>query len=90
VSAYRTQRHKALPLIVDFLDRNYPCDCPRTDPCGSSTAEAIEIVQTVLEAVAADTWDEGFTRGVGADNIDAALHETREIDLNPYRASETA
>ena len=44
---------------------------------------------TALEAVAADIWDEGFTRGVDADSIDAALHETREIDLNTYRNEHT-
>ena len=43
-----------------------------------------------MRAVKAQIWDEGFTRGINADNIDADLHETREIDLNPYRASETA
>lgn len=39
-------------------------------------------------ALLARIWDEGFTRGVDAGSIDSDLHETREIDLNPYRASE--
>ena len=47
-------------------------------------------MEAAFNAVAADIWDDGFARGVNADNIDADLHETREIDLNPYRASETA
>jgi len=44
-------------------------------------------LRAALETVAAHIWDEGFTRGVDADSADADLHETREIDLNPYRGA---
>lgn len=39
--------------------------------------------------VRAEAWEMGFAKGINSDRVDAALHETREIDLNPYRIEHT-
>lgn len=51
---YRKLRQKALPAVVDFLDRNYPCKCPVGDECGGSYPEAEALIEVVLDEVYGD------------------------------------
>src|SRR5699024_10745724 len=85
----RQGRHQMIPQrltdkAIYYASENANLDRFNTD----SLAYAEHLVEAALHAVAADIWDEGYTRGVNTYDVDASLHDTREIDLNPYRASE--
>ena len=90
MSANRALRNNVFVVVHDFLVDNYDCDCPRIDPDGSHTAEALELTQRILGAVdAQEIWEDGYSSGAG-DNysgtpvgeIDPTLDDDRTH--NPY------
>lgn len=90
MSANRELRHNVFEAVHDFLEDTYDCDCPRADPDGSHTAEALELTQRILGAVDAQgIWEDGYSSGAG-DNysgtpvgeIDSTIDDDRTP--NPY------
>lgn len=47
----RELSHMVFPVVLDFLDDHYDCDCPRADPDGSNNYEALELTELVLSEV---------------------------------------
>ena len=66
MSAQRELRNKIFIEVLDFLEDHFDCDCPRIDPDGSHTAEALELTQLILGAVdAQEIWEDGYSSGAG-------------------------
>ena len=93
MSTNRELRLKVFMAVHDFLEDHFDCDCPRIDPEGSHTAEALELTQSILGAVdAQEIWEDGYSSGAG-DNysstpvgeIDSSLCDERTP--NPYEGT---
>ena len=48
MSTSRELRLEIFATIHDFLEAHYDCDCPRADPDGSHTAEALSLAGLVI------------------------------------------
>ena len=48
MSISRELRLEIFATIHDFLEAHYDCDCPRADPDGSHTAEALSLAELVI------------------------------------------
>ena len=90
MNANRELRQKIFIAVHEFLEDHFDCDCPRIDPDGSQTAEALELTQIILgEVDPQEIWEDGYSSGAG-DNysgttvgeIDPTLEEDRTS--NPY------
>ena len=86
----RELRLNVFAAVHDFLEDHYDCDCPRIDPEGSHTAEALKISEIILGAVDAQgIWEDGYSSGAG-DNYSGTpvgeIDPTLECDRthNPY------
>lgn len=93
MNANRELRQKIFIAVHDFLENHFDCDCPRIDPDGSQTAEALELTQIILgEVDPQEIWEDGYSSGAG-DNysgtpvgeIDPRLEEDRTP--NPYEGT---
>ena len=77
----RELRLEIFTTIHDFLEAHYDCDCPRTDPDGSHTAEAGRLARIVLDSIdVAGIWNEGHSAGL----IDGIADEG-PLATNPYK-----
>lgn len=64
MSIPRELRLEIFTTVHDFLEAKYDCECPRTDPDGSHTAEAGRLARAVLDSInVADIWDMGYSAG---------------------------
>lgn len=93
MNANRALRNNVFVVVHDFLEDTYDCDCPRIDPEGSHTAEALKLTQIILGVVDAhEIWEDGYSSGAG-DNysgtpvgeIDPSLWDERTP--NPYEGT---
>lgn len=93
MNANRALRQKIFIAVHDFLEDHFDCDCPRIDPEGSHTAEALKLTQLILGVVdAQEIWEDGYSSGA-VDNysstpvgeIDSALWDERTP--NPYEGT---
>ena len=48
MSISRELRLGIFATIHDFLEAHYDCDCPRIDPGGSQTVEALRLSERVI------------------------------------------
>ena len=95
MNANRALRNNVFMAVHDFLEDHYDCDCPRIDPDGSHTAEALELTHLILGIVdPQEIWEDGYSSGAG-DNysgtpvgeIDPSLED--EGTSNPYEDIDT-
>ena len=86
----RELRLNVFAAVHDFLEDHYDCDCPRIDPEGSHTAEALKLTHLILGVVdPQEIWEDGYSSGAG-DNYSGTpvgeIDPTLECDRthNPY------
>lgn len=93
MNANRALRRNVFAVVHDFLEDHYDCDCPRIDPEGSHTAEALELTHLILGIVdPQEIWEDGYSSGAG-DNysgtpvgeVDPTLDDDRSP--NPYEGT---
>ena len=59
MNANRELRQKIFIAVHDFLEDHFDCDCPRIDPDGSHTAEALKLTEAILDVVnAQEVWED--------------------------------
>ena len=51
MSTSRELRLEIFATIHDFLEAHYDCGCPRIDPDGSHTAEALSLAELVISGM---------------------------------------
>lgn len=83
----RELRLNVFMAVYDFLEDHYGCDCPRIDPEGSHTAEALKLSEIILGAVDAQgIWEDGYSSGAG-DNYSGTpvgeIDPTLDTDRTP-------
>lgn len=89
----RELRLNVFMAVHDFLEDHYDCDCPRIDPEGSHTAEALKLTHLILGVVdPQEIWEDGYSSGAG-DNYSGTpvgeIDPTLECDRthNPYEGT---
>ena len=87
MNANRELINNVFIAVHDFLEDNYDCDCPRIDPEGSHTAEALKLSEIILGAVDAQgIWEDGYSSGAG-DNYSGTpvgeIDPTLGVDRTP-------
>lgn len=83
----RELRHAVFMAVHDFLEDHYVCDCPRADPEGSHTAEALELTELVIGVVGTE-WKPTPVGKIDVDLFrkhlrDGTVYVSRESDLPP-------